>query len=144
MPFLQYSPSLSLHIHRHSRFEFHLKLFLIHHSLFSQPPYKLFIVFQDLDWLAIQKFPHLRNPLFQPLPFSALRQSVLLQFPQAVNLKKIRKRAPDLSEALQKCYKIRYFRDYITPICFANFFQNPWIYAGLRDVRIFVYQTFGW
>lgn len=33
---------------------------------------------------------------------------------------------------------------YYLPICFANFFQNPWIYAGLRDVRIFVYQTFGW
>ena len=77
---------LPLHIHLRLRFELHLKTLIINRDLLYQPPYQQFIILRDLSGLLFQELPHLPDPLFLSFPLSALHQSVLLQFPQPVNL----------------------------------------------------------
>lgn len=86
MPFFQYYPFLSLHIHLRPGFEFHLKPLIINSDFLNQPSHQQFIILRDTCGLLLQKLPHLLDPLFQSLPLGALHQGILLQFPQPVNL----------------------------------------------------------
>lgn len=78
--------SLSFNIHLCPGLEFHLKSFLVGCNLFNQPPHQQFIILRDLCGLGVQKFLHLLDPLFQAFTLDALKQGILLQFTQAVNL----------------------------------------------------------